>query len=124
MHVNSTFCTGDKKKSAHRRKIARSAHKRNIARSAHRKLARSAQRRKIARSAHRKLARSAPGECSKECPVCGQRIPNIFSAHVSQCEHEKADTEVCSVIHNTATVPECQMEGYGKKVKKTCKAAM
>ena len=43
---------------------------------------------------------------SKECPVCGQHIPNnIFSAHVSQCEHEKADTEVCSVIHNTIIAP-------------------
>ena len=69
---------------------------------------------------------------SKECPQekiarSAQYVVNTFLTSFQHTSHSantnKLTLEVYSIIHNTATVPVCQMEGYGEKVKKTCKAA-
>ena len=88
-----------------------------------------------------KNSKECPQENSKECPQeknskecpqekiarSAQYVVNTFLTSFQHTSHSantnKLTLEVYSIIHNTATVPVCQMEGYGEKVKKTCKAA-
>ena len=79
-----------------------------------------------------KNSKECPWKNSKECPQekiarSAQYVVNTFLTSFQHTSHSantnKLTLEVYSIIHNTATVPVCQMEGYGEKVKKTCKAA-